>query len=104
MFGASVRPHQRLQLGAILGMRIVEKHDKYLGLVTHVGRSKKELFTFLKERVRKTLAGWKERIMLIAAREVLIKSVAQAQLTYAMSIFKIPDGIIDDIHRMIMRF
>ncbi|CAN0876674.1 Uncharacterized mitochondrial protein AtMg00310 [Linum grandiflorum] len=42
--------------------------------------------------------------MYVVAREVMIKSVAQAHLTYVMSVFKIPDGIIDDIHSLIMNF
>ncbi|CAL1376774.1 unnamed protein product [Linum trigynum] len=85
-------------------MKIVEKHDKYLGLVTQVDRSKKELFTYLKDRIRKKLSGYKEKFMSAAAREVLIKSVIQAQLTYTMGVFKVPEGIIDEIHSMIMRF
>ncbi|CAL1378053.1 unnamed protein product [Linum trigynum] len=72
-------------------------------LVSEVGRSKKDLFVYLKDRIRKKFAGWKERSMSAAAREVLIKSVAQAQLTYTMSIFKVPDGILDEIHTLITR-
>ncbi|CAL1356041.1 unnamed protein product [Linum trigynum] len=103
-FGSNVKMHQRLMVSSTLGMKVVEKHDKYLGLVTQVGRSKKELFVYLKDRVRKKLSGWKERTMSIAAREVLIKSVAQAQLTYTMSVFKVLDGVIDEIHGLITQF
>ena len=39
-----------------------------------------------------------------AGKEVLIKSVIQAIPSYMMSIFRIPDGIIDDIHAMFARF
>ncbi|CAL1396674.1 unnamed protein product [Linum trigynum] len=85
-------------------MTIVEKHKKYLGLATTVGRSKKEIFAGLVDRVRKKLKGWKERVMYVAAREVLIKSVAQAQMSYAMSVFKIPDGIIDQVYSLITTF
>ncbi|CAL1408857.1 unnamed protein product [Linum trigynum] len=102
--GASVKPHQSLQVSSILNMKTVEKHDKYLGLATVAGRPKKELFSTIKERVRKKLSGWKERNMSAAAREVLIKSVAQAQLTYAMSVFRVLEGVIDEVHGMIMRF
>lgn len=37
-------------------------------------------------------------------KETLIKAVAQAIPTYMMSIFKIPDGLIDEIHAMLARF
>ncbi|CAL1412670.1 unnamed protein product [Linum trigynum] len=103
-FATNVNPHNKLIVGGTLGMPIVEKQDKYLGLATEVGRSKKELFAGLKERVRKKLKGWKERTMSVAARETLIKSVAQAQLSYAMSVFKIPDGILDEIQSLIINF
>jgi hypothetical protein len=31
------------------------------------------------------------------AKEVLIKSVAQAILTYTMGVFKLPDGMCEDL-------
>lgn len=37
-------------------------------------------------------------------KEILIKAVVQATPFYMMSIFKIPDGIIDDIHSMLAHF
>ncbi|CAL1389097.1 unnamed protein product [Linum trigynum] len=103
-FSENVKTHQRLIVGGILGMQIVSKHNKYLGLPTVVGRSKKEIFQGLKERVRSKLKGWKEKTLSIAERETLIKAVAQAQLTYAMSVFKILESILDEIHSMITNF
>ncbi|CAL1414290.1 unnamed protein product [Linum trigynum] len=97
-FSENVKPHQRLLVGGILGMKMIEKHDKYLGLSKVVGCSKRENFNGLKERVRLKLKGWKEKTFSIAGRETLIKSVAQAQLTYDMSVFKVPEGILDEIH------
>ncbi|CAN0925945.1 Uncharacterized mitochondrial protein AtMg00310 [Linum grandiflorum] len=40
--------------------------------------------------------------MSVAARKVLIKSVAQAQLSYAMMVFQISKGIIEEIHSLMM--
>lgn len=37
-------------------------------------------------------------------KEVLIKAVAQAIPTYMMSVFKIPDGLLEEIHALIARF
>lgn len=39
-----------------------------------------------------------------AGKEVLIKAVVQAIPTYMMSIFRIRDGVLDDIHSMMDRF
>lgn len=76
-------------------MREVGKHEKYLGLPTIIGRSVKAIFACLKERIWKKLNGWKERLLSRPGKEVLIKADAQAIPTYMMSIFKIPEALID---------
>ena len=87
-----------------LGAREVVKHEKYLGLTTIIGRSKKAVFKCLKERIWKKLQGWKEKLLTRPGKEVLIKSMAQAIHTYMMSIFRIPDGLIDEILSILARF
>ncbi|CAL1412876.1 unnamed protein product [Linum trigynum] len=67
-FSANVKPHSKLITSGTLQMQPVEKHQKYLGLVTEVGRDKKDLFAGLKERIRQKLKGWKEKSMSVAAR------------------------------------
>ncbi|CAL1378571.1 unnamed protein product [Linum trigynum] len=82
-------------MATILGMKAIQIHDKYLGLPTIIGRSKKAVFTQL--IVRKKVKMWKSEILSNAAKEVLIKSIAQAQSTYAMFVFLIPQGVIHEI-------
>jgi hypothetical protein len=48
---------------------------------------KKDRFQPLRERLGKRMAAWTERHLSVAAKEVLIKGVAQAIPTYTMSIF-----------------
>ncbi|KAL0408322.1 UNVERIFIED_CONTAM: hypothetical protein Sradi_1766600 [Sesamum radiatum] len=64
------------------GVEVVSKHDKYLGLPTVVGRSKREVFEGVKERVWKKLQTWSSKQLCQAGRVVLIKSVLQALPTY----------------------
>ena len=45
-----------------LGVNEVERHSKYLGLPTIIGRSKKAIFACLKERIWKKIQRWKERL------------------------------------------
>ena len=87
-----------------LGVREVNRHEKYLGLPTIIGRSKKAVFSCLKERIWKKLQGWKQKLLSRPGKEVLIKAVAQAIPTYMMSIFKIPDSLIDEIHAVLAKF
>ena len=59
-----------------LGPMSDSRHSKYLGLPSIIGKSKTEVFTEIKERVGKKLSGWKEKILSIGGKEVLIKEVA----------------------------
>ena len=77
---------------------------KYLGLLTPLGRVKGTRFQHLKERLSKRLKDYTERNMSVAAKEVLIKAVAQALPTYSMSVFKLPLGLCDDLTSIIRDF
>ena len=57
---------------------------KYLGLPSLIGRSKKQVFTEIKERVGKKMLGWKEKLLSIGGKEILIKVMVQAMPTYIM--------------------
>ncbi|XP_057452170.1 uncharacterized protein LOC130743990 [Lotus japonicus] len=92
------------ELRQLLGVKAVESFDKYLGLPTIIGKSKSQIFHFVKERVWKKLKGWKERSLSRAGREVLVKAVVQAIPAYVMSCFVLPDGLCDQIEGMISKF
>ena len=80
------------------------RHNKYLGLPTLIGKSKNEVFVEIKEKVGKKLTGWKEKLLSMGGREILIKTVAQAIPTYTMSCFQLPKGLCDDLEGMMRRF
>lgn len=88
----------------MFGVKEVDKQEKYLGLPTIIVRSKKAIFSSLKDRIWKKLQGWKEKFLSRAGKEILIKSVIQAIPIYMMSIFRLPDGLIDEIHALFARF
>ncbi|XP_057444657.1 uncharacterized protein LOC130736903 [Lotus japonicus] len=92
------------ELKQLLNVKAVECYDKYLGLPTIIGKSKTQIFSFVKDRVWKKLKGWKEKSLSRAGREVLVKVVAQSIPSYVMSCFLLPDGICSDIEGMISRF
>ncbi|KAA8524268.1 hypothetical protein F0562_010691 [Nyssa sinensis] len=73
-----------------LHVQPVVAHDKYLRLPSIIGRSKREVFNNIRERVWKKISRWKERLLSKAGKEVLLKVVTQAIPTYAMSCFKLP--------------
>ena len=69
-----------------------------------MGRNKRNTFNDIKEKIGRTLAGWKENMLSKAGKEVLIKAAAQAIPTYTMSCFKIPDSLCDELTTMIRKF
>ena len=69
-----------------------------------MGRAKKRSFIYLKERVWKKLQGWKEKLLFIAGREILVKAIIQAIPTYTMSCFKLPKGLIIELEVLIRKF
>ncbi|KAL5571164.1 hypothetical protein UlMin_020761 [Ulmus minor] len=88
----------------MFGVRLVDCHDKYLGLPTFAGKYKRDLFGFIKSRVWNKLKGWNSSIFSQAGRDTLIKAVPQAIPSYDMSCFKMHKKLIKDIHRLISYF
>jgi hypothetical protein len=77
---------------------------KYLGLPSIVGRKKKAIFGYLRDRVWKRIQQWSGNHLSKVGREVLIKSVAQSIPTYCMSTFLLPSTLGEEIQRMINSF
>ena len=67
--------------------------DKYLGLPMTCGKSRVNTFKELEEKILKHIMGWNEKFISKVGQEVLIKIVAQAIPTYAMSLFKLPKSL-----------
>ncbi|CAJ2669980.1 unnamed protein product [Trifolium pratense] len=91
-------------LAGILGVRHVLGTGIYLGLPSMVGRSKKAIFSYIKDRIWKRINSWKGRALSKAGKEIMIKSVLQAIPAYVMSMFILPSSFIDDIEKMINAF
>ncbi|CAJ2668628.1 unnamed protein product [Trifolium pratense] len=91
-------------LAGILGVRHVLGTGIYLGLPSMVGRSKKAIFSYIKDRIWKRINSWRGRALSKAGKEIMIKSVLQAIPTYVMSMFILPSSFIDDIEKMINAF
>ena len=75
-----------------------------MGLPSLLGRNKKNTFNSINDKLRKQLAGWKEKLLSKVGKEVLIKVVAQAIPTYTMSVFKLSDSLCEDLTSMIRNF
>jgi hypothetical protein len=87
-----------------MGVRQVLGTGTYLGLPSMVGRSKRATFAYIKDRIWRKINSWRSRPLSKAGKEVMIKSVLQAIPAYVMSIYLLPDSLINEIERMINAF
>ena len=88
----------------LLGVGVTINYEKYLGLPSFVGRAKKQSFSYIRERIRHKIQGWKEPLLLQEGREVLIKVVLQSMPTFTMACFKLPKSLCKDIKSLIRKF
>ena len=103
-YSRNVSENMKNMLQQSLGFKAVETHDRYLGLPTFIGRSKKNVFQTIRDRVWKKLKGWKERFLSRAGKEILIKAVIQAIPMYTMQCFELPVNLCDEMEKMCKDF
>ena len=73
-------------LSRIIGVRHVIGTEKYLGLPSMIGRDKRFIFSFIKDRIWRQINAWRGRALSKAGKEVMIKSVLQSIPSYIMSL------------------
>ncbi|KAK9989340.1 hypothetical protein SO802_029579 [Lithocarpus litseifolius] len=103
-FSQNTTSGKRGEVLSILGPMQDSRHGKYLGLPSVIGKSKIQVFTEIKEKVAKKLLGWKEKMLSLGGKEILIKAVTQAIPTYTMSCFLLLKGLCEDLERMTRNF
>jgi hypothetical protein len=104
LFSKNTKRRLKKSIMRIMGLQSENHGGKYLGLPIYIGRDRAKAFAYVKEKIWKRIIGWKERFLSKAAKEILIKAVAQAIPTYAMSCFDITKNLCDDISQMICRY
>lgn len=75
-----------------------------MGLPNIVGRNKRALFGFLKDKIGQRILSWESRFLSKAGKELLLKSVAHSMPTYAMGVFLLPISLCRDMERMMSSF
>lgn len=93
-FSRNTSEETQQAIKALLGVPIIKNYEKYLGLLSFIGRQKKACFSQVKEKIWAKMQGWKEKLL----------SQAQSIPTYSMSVFRLPIGLIKNIEVMICKF
>ncbi|XP_061999224.1 uncharacterized protein LOC133716539 [Rosa rugosa] len=104
VFSKNVSEYMKGEVSSYLGVQVVASHEKYLGLPTYVGRKKTSTFQYIKDNLAKKLANWQGKMLSGAGKDILIKVVAQALPSYAMSVFQLTKNFCDDLEQMCARF
>ena len=104
MFSKGTKDGAKQAVLGELGILRESRNERYLGLPCHLGASKQKEFEYLKEKIWQRIQGWKERFLSKAGKEILIKAIAQAIPTYAMSCFDLTKTLCDEISKMICRY
>ncbi|XP_062006063.1 uncharacterized protein LOC133723263 [Rosa rugosa] len=104
VFSRNVSNFMQDEVSSLLGVEVVESHERYLGLPTYVGRKKTATFQFIKDNLAKKLSCWQGKMLSGAGKDILIRVVAQALPTYAMSVFQLTKNFCLDLEQMCARF
>lgn len=103
-FNRNIKEDDKVAIQARMNINSVEGLGKYLGMPVVLGRSKRDIFLLIVERVWKKMKGWMEKILSRVGKEVLIKAVAQAIPSYIMSCYKLPENVCNELESMMANF
>ncbi|XP_060964900.1 uncharacterized protein LOC133033861 [Cannabis sativa] len=104
LHGTNTLDAMKDRINTILGMTTATEGSLYLGLPSSMGRNKSAALAFLKNKVKNRLLGYGTKFLSRAGKEILIKTVAQALSSYAMSVFLIPQEVTRDIEGLMSKF
>lgn len=97
-FGKHCHGKDPVQISQQLGVLVNPLTGNYLGMPLTMGR-----YMSL-DRVWKRLSGWKDKFLSPAGKEILIKVIIKAILSYVMNCFRVPKNICSKITRMTVAF
>ena len=88
----------------LLGFEVADGNSYYLGPTSILSRSKRVIFGFLKDHLRKRLTSWQSKLLSRAGKSILIRTVVQALPTYNMGVFLIPPSVLEELKKMLNSF
>jgi hypothetical protein len=103
-FSPNTNVEVKVEICNTLNINTEALSDKYLCLPAIVGADRSDSFLHFVERVLERIKGWKEKLLSIGRKEILLKAVIQSILVYAMSVFLLPKNICKKITDVISRF
>lgn len=103
-FSKNVDVTEKDNICGILNFQEADERSTYLGLPNIIGRNKTSMFGYIKDKVQGRVEGWDKQYLSRGGKEILLKTVAQAMPTYAMSVFIQPLELCKDLERIMCKF
>ena len=103
-FSQNIAQADQAIICSILLVRKTIDHEKYFGIPSFIGRSKKRAFEFLEDSVWSKINNWNKKKLSCEGKDVLLKSVALALSINVMSMILLPLGVCHDIEKMLNAF
>ena len=104
LFSSNIHTDKQNEIIGMLGIDVTDGNSYYLGLPSVLGRFKRVIFGFLKDRLRKRLSSWQSKLLSRAGKSILIKTVTQALPTYSMCVFLIPPSVLEELQKILNSF
>ena len=82
----------------------LSEEAKYLGNRLFIGKNKKEIFSYMKDKSCHRIQGWKNRALSKAGKEILLKSIVQVVPSFIMTVFLHPKLLCEELKRMMKLF
>ena len=90
MFSPNVDEDLKYEMCIVLGVPRTSHAERYLGLPALIGRKKKEVLAYIKEKAWRRIRGWNKKALSRARKEILLKPVVQAIPNFVMNVFLLP--------------
>jgi hypothetical protein len=104
LFSKNISDSTVHSIKGIFPYKLTSSASYYLWLPFIIGKSKKEAFQLVLDKVFHKIEGWRVKTLSQAGRTVLIKACAAAIPSYAMSTFVLPDSVCDTLDRQFKNF
>ncbi|XP_042497584.1 uncharacterized protein LOC122076339 [Macadamia integrifolia] len=104
IFFGKIAPHRSRFISDFLGIAATDLPTKYLGVEIFKGRVKNSHLLPLLDKIKGRLAGWKGKILSMARRIELVKSVISGIPIHNFSVYWWPDETIKAVERWMRNF
>lgn len=92
-FSPNTTATRKSNILSVFDVHEAKNMERYLGLPTIVGKSKKKAFGYLLNKIQNVIAGWNHKLLSKGDKETLLKAVAHAIPVYTMSLFLVTPSL-----------